>query len=78
MQIRRKMDDMGHEAEDMEGYLKKWTYTQQVGPRPEDRLQTTPYANRDYFDTIHEIRNDLQKENNKLSAVEQHRREVQS
>ena len=54
----------------MEGYLKKWTYTQQVGPRPEDRLQTTPYANRDFFDTIHEIRNDLQKESNKLSAVE--------
>jgi hypothetical protein len=77
-EIRRKMDNMGRESEDMEGYLKKWTYTQQVGPRPEDRLHTTPYKHTDYFDIINNIRSDMREENEKMSEVEQHRRYVQS
>ena len=36
--IRKKMDDLGRSKEDMEGYCKTWTYTQQMGDREQDRL----------------------------------------
>lgn len=36
--IRKKMDEIGRDQADMEGYCKVWTYTQQMAPREQDRI----------------------------------------